>query len=141
VRELSDQEFRAAADRLAAAWDVGRDYWFPLSSVARADVLAFQDAPFRDELAAGPLQALLRSREVERAWELREWGPSYEVPVEGVDPEYTGAEGFWCTATMDWVLYASHESSITVGGRWLIDAVRRAWPAWADHVWPGPRST
>ena len=51
-----------------------------------------------------------------------------ELAVEDLNPKYTGEEGSWSAPPWDRVLYASHESSITVGGQWLIEVVQSAWP-------------
>lgn len=69
----------------------------------------------------------MRSRKIGRVYELREYGDqNYLLSVECWEPFYNGAEGFWVSDTMDWILYASHESSVTTGG-WLTDAVFSAW--------------
>ena len=52
-------------------------------------------------------------------------------------PYYNGAEGYWCSQDMDWIVYASHESSITIGG-WLLDEVERVWPNWKERIWTTP---
>jgi hypothetical protein len=69
-------------------------------------------------------------------WELREYGPEYEQDVSLFDPQYNGAEGYWSSGELDWIVYASHESSVTVGG-WLLADVKALWPAWAAHLWRG----
>jgi hypothetical protein len=38
---------------------------------------------------------------------------------------------------MDWLIYASHESSITVAGDWLLEAVKAEWPEWEQHLYTG----
>jgi hypothetical protein len=34
---------------------------------------------------------------------------------------------------MDWLVYASHESTITVSGAALLERLRTCWPEWAAH--------
>jgi len=70
-------------------------------------------------------------------WELREYGPEYTMDIELLDPIYNLAEGYWSSEQMDWIIYASHESSITVGG-WMLDEIKEQWPAWSEYVWHGP---
>jgi hypothetical protein len=107
--------------------------------VPRRDVLAFQAPHFNHALVAGGrLHAILAAHKVERVFELREGGGAYEIRLADLDPVYTGDEGFWCSEAMDWVRYASHENSLTVGGEWLIAAVKSAWPEWERHVWTTP---
>ncbi|HEX8319260.1 hypothetical protein [Longimicrobium sp.] len=125
--------------RLADTWAVGAGYWHPLAEVPRRDVLAFQAPDFHQALVAGQkLHAILAGRGVERVFEVREGGSAYQIELSDLDPTYTGDEGFWCSDAMDWLLYASHESSLTVGGKWLISRVKAAWPEWERHVWTTP---
>jgi hypothetical protein len=49
-------------------------------------------------------------------------------------PRYNGAEGYWTSADLDWIIYASHEASVTLGG-WLVGRVKALWPSWDAHVW------
>ena len=58
-----------------------------------------------------------------------------EIELESLEPVYTGAEGFWLDASFEWLLYASHESSVTVAGATLLPRFRQAWPAWADRLY------
>ena len=71
-----------------------------------------------------------------RIWELREHGPEYEQDVSLFEPLYDGAEGYWSSGALDWIAYASHESSVTVGG-WLLEEVKTLWPTWQAHLWTG----
>ena len=48
-----------------------------------------------------------------------------------------GREALWTSERMDWVLRASHESSVTLGGSWLIGLVKQHWPEWQDHLYRG----
>ncbi|MCD6052439.1 MAG: hypothetical protein K0Q55_3857, partial [Verrucomicrobia bacterium] len=38
----------------------------------------------------------------------------------------------------DWIIYASHESSVTIGGEWLLPAIKSAWPNWQNRIWTTP---
>jgi hypothetical protein len=137
-RMLSDSEVEELSKRLRGTWGVEGGYWFPLTDVPREDVLAFRAAEFRREVSVEHVQEILRTRGVDHVWELREYGPSYEMELSELDPVYAGAEGFWFSSTLDWIIYASHENSITVGGEWLIAEIRRIWPSWEQWIWmPG----
>ncbi len=59
------------------------------------------------------------------------------LAVSLLEPEYDGREGYWTSEGMDWLLYASHEGSITVAGDWLLEAVKSIWPAWRKHLYTG----
>lgn len=59
--------------------------------------------------------------------ELREWVDTThrnkEIELPELRPSYTGAEGFWTDRTFDWLVYASHESSVTIAGKRLLPAL------------------
>jgi len=60
----------------------------------------------------------------------------YEQEISAFRPTYGfNGEGFWCCKQMDWVIYASHENSITFGGEWLINKVKGAWSNWESYLW------
>jgi hypothetical protein len=140
LRDLDEAAGKMLWTELAAAWDLNPDkeYWYPLAESSRRDVLAFQASYFRRVMNSGALIAALRGRSIDRIVEFCEGGGTRELAAEDLDPEYTGEEGYWSAAPWDWILYASHESSITVGGQWLITAVQVAWPEWQRHVWTSP---
>jgi hypothetical protein len=138
-RELRGRERDDLWNRIGSAWGVTGECWYPLTDIAKRDVLALQAPHFQRELVdSGKLRNLLAAHAVQRVFELREGGSAYELELADLEPRYTGDEGYWCSEAMDWIMYASHESSITVGGRWLIKAVEGAWPEWERHVWTSP---
>lgn len=136
-RVLGREEERAIWDEVRERWDVN-GYWHPLGETSRADVAAYADDEFRRAVGGGGLRRILEGRGVRRVWEIREYGPSYEIDPALLDPVYTGAEGYWCASGLDWLVYASHEESVTVGGAWLIAEVEAAWPEWERHLWRRP---
>jgi len=71
-------------------------------------------------------------------WELRA-GPAhnqYEMDVADLRLSQRPAETYWTSSKMDWLIYASHEDSYTVGGEWLLNGVKRAWPEREQHIRP-----
>lgn len=134
---LSDEESEWIRARLRDRW--GPDAaarWYPLVAERPADVEAFQAPWFWHETHRSLLPAILRRREVSRIWEIREGGLAARLDSELFEPVYNGEEGFWTSDALDWIAYASHESSLTIGG-WLLDEVRAAWPGWASRVYTG----
>jgi hypothetical protein len=51
---------------------------------------------------------------------------------------YDGLEYIYTDKKFQFVLYYSHESSVTVGGKKLIDAIRYYWPEYKNHIWTSP---
>ncbi|MBW3543251.1 MAG: hypothetical protein KY476_23600 [Planctomycetes bacterium] len=135
-RVLAAEESEAVWARLRERWQIPAGYWYPLADCSVPGVAAFDSAAFSEGAPSRRLQGILEQRGVGRMWELREYGPEYEQEVSLFDPHYNGAEGYWSSAALDWIVYASHESSVTVGG-WLLEEVKAVWPAWQAHLWPG----
>ena len=101
-------------------------------------LVAFQDKYFEQELGFKSLREILKAHQVDSVWELREYGPEYELESGVLEPIYNGAEGCWCSEGYEWLIYASHESSVTLGGEWLIDEAIRVWPNWDERIWNSP---
>ena len=133
-RVLSSSESKAVWTGLRERWQVTDGYWYPLQECSLSDIVAFQDRPFREFFSSTSLANLLSSRGICRIWELREFGPEYEQDVSVFDPLYNGAEGYWSSGDLDWIVYASDESSITVGG-WLLQEIKTQWPEWKQRIW------
>jgi hypothetical protein len=136
-RVLSQSESESVWSHLRERWQITDGYWFPLAECSLPDIAAFQDRHFNEFCSSFSLINLLLSRGVSRVWELREYGPEYEQDVSLFDPHYNGAEGYWSSGDLGWVVYASHESSITVGG-WLLAEIKDRWPEWKQRIWDSP---
>jgi len=135
-RVLAADESKSIWSRLRSRWQIPEGYWHPLAECKLPDVVAFETKAFDDAVAYEQLRAFLVAREIERVWELREYGPEYEEGVALFEPYYNGAEGYWSSGNVDWIVYASHERSVTVGG-WLLGELKALGPSWQDHVWTG----
>jgi hypothetical protein len=136
-RVLSAAESDSIWQTLRLRWDIVDGYWYPLAIRKPSGVEAFQDAYFGKEIGAMNLHSILRNHGVETVWEMREDSNNYELELSAFEPHYNGAEGFWCDSTFDWIIYASHESSISVGG-WLLHEIQQVWVNWEDRIWTTP---
>jgi hypothetical protein len=65
--------------------------------------------------------------------------PDYELDGALVDAMYDGSEKF-LFADRDWILYSSHESSLTLTGR-LATFIRDLWPDADQLSYGGPFHT
>jgi hypothetical protein len=138
TRVLSPNDAKEVWGSVERAWGLRRrECWYPLAKTERTDVEAFQAPYFLRAVTPERLRVLPAERGVTRVWELREYGPEYELDVFAFQPKYDGAEGFWTSSNLDWIVYASHEGSITVGG-WVLAEVKREWPGWERQIWTTP---
>lgn len=140
-RVLRRSESSQLWEKLKSTWSVGAaTYWYPLSERPQhIDVIAFHDELWQARNGTDVLLRALRERGISRCLVLREEPPDFEIDLSLVDPVYDGSESF-VTSGFDWLLYASHESSISVAG-WLADSFRHEWPDWRSLTYGGPFHT
>ncbi len=136
-RVLSEKESDSIWEKLKSRWDIPKWYWYPLAIEKPENIEGFQDTYFEKEVGAEKLQEILRNRGVDKIYEIREDGLAYEFELSIFEPDYNGAEGFWYDVNYDWIIYASHESSITIGG-WLLNEVKAVWTNWEERIWSTP---
>lgn len=134
---LSKDESDFVWKELQAKWNVTERYWYPLTTWQRNDVEAFQDSYFEREFGYEKLQNILRKRGINKLWELREDNINYEIELNIFEPYYNGCEGFWCDLNFDWLIYASHESSITFAGS-ILPELKSEWSNWQQRIWTTP---
>lgn len=135
-RVLETTEHNALHNAVAEKW--GK--WYGGSSdrtSSNSDVVTLHDAVMEHPNSYALLREALHKRGVANVFELREHGDGYEMAVESTGFMYDGAEGFWTSHDLGWLVYASHESSITFGSRWLIDTMCSALPAFEKYIYKG----
>jgi hypothetical protein len=142
-RVFGKEELNQAWHRLDDVWDIKMGHgWWPLrAGVAPSNVIAFHEDWFnRDKIAA--LRELLLDHGIDRVWELREFGEwACEQSTMALKPAYTGEEGYRMSSKVDWLVYVSHESSVTLAGEWLVEGFRRRFTVCDHFTYGGPMST
>jgi hypothetical protein len=128
-RVLSAGEAAVIRQQMNDRWQIRGDDWYPLDAKPPLDIEAFESWHFMQERTCENLRSFLRDRGIQRIWEIREGEPHYELDVAIFEPQYNGLEGFWSSSELDWIAYASHEASVTIGG-WLLEKLKSIWPDW-----------
>ncbi len=47
---------------------------------------------------------------------------------------FWNGEAYWFDDSLNWVVYKSHEGTITFGGEWLINHVKDIWEDWSNYT-------
>ena len=131
-------------EKIRRVWNIGEGYWFPLKDgPIPPHVLAFHTDYFQKIGGEELLREGLAKRGVTTVFLLCEFGdPEYEIELGTFLPGYRdGGEQYSTSNETDWVVYASHESSITICGLWLTDFFRQLHPDCAERTYKGPFST
>jgi hypothetical protein len=135
-RMLSDREADKLWRRVNRHWGASPDsLWYPLNNgePPAPNVLAFNTNEFSDNVPTSTLRSFLAARRIRRLWELQwDFGLVYEIDLEIFRPG--GSETYWTSEMMDWIVYTSHEGSITIGGEWLLNLVMYEWPDCDKHL-------
>lgn len=124
-RVISESESNRLWNQLKEVWGVDGSYWFPLKEgPVPQNVVAFHTDYFKRANGVALLREALHNRGITRVFQVHEFGdPDYEVELRIFEPGYRdGGERYSTSALADWLVYASHESSITVCGDWQICA-------------------
>lgn len=144
-RVLGKEESGRLWSSLKRAWGVGSGHWFPLKEGPMPQgVLAFHTDYFHSISGQKILRDILGERGVSRVLLLSEFlgDPDYEIEIGLFEPgKSDGGEQYSTSLAGDWIVYTSHESSITVGGEWLVGGLRRLHPECAEPTYNGPCST
>lgn len=94
-------------------------------------MLALEHFYFLLEVQPESFRELSLQRGIARVFEFVEnhvFEDDYVLDLEWLVP--AGAEVFRTSRELDWVLYGSHEHSITVAGDWLVAGIEAIWPNW-----------
>jgi hypothetical protein len=144
-RTLSEAQSERLWGVLKTRWGV-EGQWYPHDRAetdgSPENTVAFQSDPFFDRRLVESLQELLRRSGVRHVYELREGISSAdcEIDLELLRPWYNFDEGFWFDESADWLIYASHEGSVTIGGGRLLPELRAVWRNWSEYVYTGHES-
>lgn len=150
-RVLSEVEWKQVWTRIENRWQID-GAWYPLvEGVPPPDVLPFH-TDYMDQQKIEALRSILAESGVERVIELR-WSVGQELELESFSPCFAnsagsgrlygaGEEAYWTgTESTDWLVYVSHERSITVAGAWLISKLEQAFPDCRAFTYLGEIST
>lgn len=141
-RVLGALELQQVWQNLGTQWGGRKHYWWPLrEGAAPPDVLIFHTDWF-DDTKVAVIRGILVGFGITRVFEVREFGDwGCEQSVITFEPVYTGEEGYWTSNNFDWLIYASHESSISLAGDLLVRNIRLQFPECDQFTYGGPFST
>jgi hypothetical protein len=145
-RVITQDESKRLWHQLKQNWVIGTGCWFPLrEGPIPPNAIAFHRDYFEGQNGIELLREILKAHGVATVFQLQQFGPpepEYEIELSNFEPVYgSGGEQYSTSEIADWVVYASHESSITVAGDWLIGILKQNWLDWSTRTYQGPYST
>lgn len=139
MKQVSNQKADELVKKLKSIWDIEKHYWYPLFDCKREDVIAFVSDYIEDiESKVSDIQHLLLEQKDIEIFEMHEDRTVCVINTNSLDPSYDGRYGerFWFNEKMNWIIYASHEGSITFGGSELISSLKGKWRDCESYLYP-----
>lgn len=134
-RVLSPFAVKSLWERDEARWGSTGSRFYSLAESTDPSLSAFDATAFHRQFSQKTSRPFFAVRAISRLFELREYGDSnYVLSTDAREPHYDRVEGFWFTESLDWIMYASHERSITTGCT-LTASVGRDCPEASEHRW------
>jgi hypothetical protein len=118
---LSNEEMLFIRERLLVIWNYDGDYWNPLDEKCPVEtVFVMKDYLHQDDY--NKIVAHLISISKSRIYEVSEDRVDYEIEFDSFNPDLY--ETIVSDNTFEWVIYGSHEGTLTFGGKLLTDFVK-----------------
>lgn len=118
----------ATRQLLADKFDFRDFYWWPLNGGPKpADTQCFTDESFCVKLGRPLLVRTLKEMGTHQLHKLTEIHEDEIIKTEDIE-SYNLIEVVYCNDNADWLIYFSHENTVTVSGKKLIDALKKNWP-------------
>lgn len=133
-RKLTETESVTLLADVKREWAWSGYYFHPLHATTRKDVLAFDDQSLEPLLPEEEFRAFLTGNGLSTVLWHHEYDPSEEIALNDFPFFYGHSESFIVDKTLDWIIYWSHEGTVTFGGGGLISTFMSRVPKWRDAV-------
>lgn len=109
-------------------------YWFPLHGEKIENCEYFEADVFVKQMGMQHLLDVLKTYDTQ-IYELSEVTDVTPITIEEV-PSYDSNEWLYCDENANWVIYFSHENTVTIAGKELLDELKSSWLNWKEYANP-----
>ena len=103
--------------------------WYPLRVNSKQnDLEYFEEEFFQKHFGDQKLIQLIKSLGCTTINEINESRDDKKINVDEL--EINNSEVYYCNDTVDWVIYCSHEQTVTFGGATLLQELKQQWSDW-----------
>ena len=132
-------ECKEILQSLYLKWGIKNDHWIPLEERKNSKEIVFYPHDyFFNNYGIDQLRKLVSSISKDKIykwhWETRNQ-ELYEIPIkELISYKQELLEKYYFDQTFDWVIYMSHENTITFGGKTIINQLENDWSNWEKNI-------
>lgn len=130
--KLNKDQAKNVRNRIIDEWDAGESYCYPLNDFNRNDFICFPQDFFLKDFGLNQLRKTLEKLGLESCYRLDEYlkhNEDYKINLNDI-VAYNGLEKYYCDNSNSWIIYFSHENTVTFGGESLIKAIKNDWKNW-----------
>lgn len=121
-RKLKADEAKQIRQRLLETWNYDGEYWEPLNNKSpKPTIFVMKEIVTQDDIEK--IIQLVSERADNKIFEVSEDRNDYEIEIDSFNPDLY--ETICCDKSFEWVVYGSHESTISFGGTWLVEVVQK----------------
>lgn len=128
--------------QLNEKWNVSLDWgWIPITHIesSRTDMIEVFDLDAFCREASDIILDYLNYTHPNSKYVLITEDAQFEIcSIEEIDFSYGGVEQIITTENADFCIYSSHESSVTVGSKELLDELKKVWSNYNLNIWKFP---
>lgn len=123
--------------KLNEIWGVALDFgWIPIvSDRPIPNTMIFQSEHFEKHVVNHLPTVLKETYNIDKLFNLTEAEGMQEELLEEANFIYDGLEHIYTDNNCNFVIYATHESATTVGGKELLERLFLIWPEWTKFIW------
>jgi hypothetical protein len=137
MKQLESTKAHFLKERIESSWDITDHYWYPLNECKRSDVLAFDHNIIEEvEEKITDVRHILLKLNYNSVYEMNEDRLVWLIDTNTLVPamgKYND-ERFWFSEDMSWIIYVSHEGSITFGGEELLNQIKLKSDDWQSKI-------
>jgi hypothetical protein len=113
-------------------WDMNTQtgYWVPLDGIKTKHIEFFNFKNFITEFGLQKLKVVVSDIENSTIFELNELIDDNEINISEMDIRDDMTELYYTCKSFEWVIYKSHENTITFAGDILLEKIKQEWPGW-----------
>lgn len=120
-------------EQLLAQWGVGKDHWPPLGSAAPCKTLYVEG--LEDEKAM-QLIAIIQKRIIGHLYAFDAGEGIFVSEPARIFSRFMIDDTYWFDDGLEWLVYVSHENTVTFGGEWLLMEVRAIFREQSERLNP-----